>query len=173
MFHGLFVSLSLLSIAACLHSRTPHDTSLTIIPPSLNQSSIHTILASLITNQVHLVGLPPRDQAEGKVGQPRQVVAAARERVRRPAVRVLLYYCSSSFSCCDGLLVSLDLILPACILFFVTPPGTSLTIISSPPLNQSIDQSSIDTILPLLTTSHTGTGRKSTACGPSRPRSSW
>jgi hypothetical protein len=37
---------------ACLHFLTLHDTSLTIIPHSLNQSSINTILTSLITLQV-------------------------------------------------------------------------------------------------------------------------
>jgi hypothetical protein len=54
------------------------------------------------------------------VGQPRQVAAAARERVRRPAVRVLFYYCSSSFLFLF-VLMSLSLVslvhrlLPACL----------------------------------------------------------
>jgi FCP1-like phosphatase family protein len=52
-FLSLFVtSVSLsLSITACLHSLTPHGTSLTIIPYShqINQSSIDTLLTRLIT----------------------------------------------------------------------------------------------------------------------------
>jgi hypothetical protein len=47
-FSCLCVSLILSSIAACLHSLTPHDTSLMSIPPSPNQSSIDTILTLLI-----------------------------------------------------------------------------------------------------------------------------
>ena len=40
------------SISACLHCLIPHKTSLTIIPSSLNQSSIDTILTLLATIQV-------------------------------------------------------------------------------------------------------------------------
>jgi hypothetical protein len=38
---SLSLSLSYPSITACLYSMTPHDTSLTIIPPSLNQPTNH------------------------------------------------------------------------------------------------------------------------------------
>jgi hypothetical protein len=59
---SLSLSLSLLiyyCLPACLHSLTPHDKSLTIIPNPLNQSpSIDPILASLITLQVRAAGVP-------------------------------------------------------------------------------------------------------------------
>jgi hypothetical protein len=64
LFLFMMASLSLLSIyhclpaylPACLHSLTPHGTSLTI-PPSLDQSSIDTILTSLTTIQVPPLGV--------------------------------------------------------------------------------------------------------------------
>jgi hypothetical protein len=61
-FLFLFVIVSLFlsrSTAACLHSPTPHDMCLTIIPHSINQSSIDTILTSLITLQVRVRGMRP------------------------------------------------------------------------------------------------------------------
>jgi hypothetical protein len=63
--------LSYPSITACLHSLTPHDTSLTIIPPSLNRQSIDTILTLL----VKLTGTARTHREGAAEGSLRSVVA--------------------------------------------------------------------------------------------------
>jgi hypothetical protein len=49
------LSPSYLSSTACLHSLTRHESNHLLLPPSINQSSIDTILTSLITLQVQVV----------------------------------------------------------------------------------------------------------------------
>jgi S1-C subfamily serine protease len=99
-----FLSLSH-SITACLLSRTPHDTSLTIISPSIDhQSSIDTILTLPITLQVPLPG-PSRHIADWWCLGWRETVPLPR-RVCEPCPRYLSIYSRhfSAVNILEGLL---------------------------------------------------------------------